>query len=146
VIWATDVRAVKADLVVIDTAPGERQLGASIAIADLILVPCTASGLDIEATERTMAIVNAVRKRRSTPLAAILIPNRVDRRTLEGQQLEEELRLFGETVSSPIGLRSAFFRAFTTGQSVADSAHGQAADVEIKMLCDLVVRMLRKTR
>ena len=77
-----EVRAIRANLLVIDTAPNERLVGASIAIADLVLVPCTASGLDIEATERMMGIVTAVRRRRLAPLTMILVPNRVDRRTL----------------------------------------------------------------
>jgi hypothetical protein len=45
----------------------------------------------------------------------ILVPNRVDRRTLEGQQLVDELTAFGEHVSSPIGYRTAFIRAFSSG-------------------------------
>jgi len=73
--WVQEVRSVEADLVVIDTAPSERHLGASIAVSDLILVPCTASGLDIEATEQTIAIIKAVRGRRSSPLAVVLVPN-----------------------------------------------------------------------
>jgi chromosome partitioning protein len=140
--WVQEVRSVEADLVVIDTAPSERHLGASIAVSDLILVPCTASGLDIEATEQTIAIIKAVRGRRTSPLAVILVPNRVDRRTLEGQQLAHELRNFGEVVGPAIGNRSAFVRAFATGQSVADFASGQGADMDIKKLCDLVERKL----
>jgi chromosome partitioning protein len=140
--WAQEVRTIKADLVVIDTAPSERHLGASIAVSDLILVPCTASGLDIEATEQTIAIIKAVRSRRPSPLAVVLVPNRVDRRTLEGQQLAQELRTFGEIVGPPVGNRSAFVRAFATGQSVADFASGHPADLDIQMLCDLVVREL----
>jgi chromosome partitioning protein len=144
--WVHDIRRVEADIIVIDTAPGERQLGASISIADLILVPCTASGLDIEATERTMGIIEAARRSRSTPLDVILVPNRTDRRTLEGQQLEGELRSFGGMVGPAVGQRSAFVRAFATGQSVADYAGGQPADLEIGKLCDLVVRVIRKKR
>jgi chromosome partitioning protein len=142
--WAHEVRSVQADIVVIDTAPSERQLGASISLANLILVPCTASGLDIEATERTLAIVRTIRGRRRSPLAVILVPNRVDRRTLEGRQLETELGTFGEMVGPTVGYRSAFVRAFAAGQSVADSAPGELADREIKTLCDFVVRELPK--
>src|SRR5262245_54136052 len=58
-IWASDVRKIKADVVVIDTAPNEREMAAAIAMADVILVPCTASGLDIEATAHTLAIIRA---------------------------------------------------------------------------------------
>ena len=140
--WAHYVRGVRAGCLVIDTAPSARELGASIAVANLILVPCTASGLDLEATQRTLAIIGAVRDHRRAPVSVIIVPNRVDRRTLEGQQLYDELRSFGETVSSPIANRSAFVRSFTTGQSVCDFAAGHPADLDIRGLCDLVVEAM----
>jgi len=140
--WANDVRGVKSDYIVIDTAPNEREMGASIALADLILVPCSGSGLDLEATSRTLAIIAAVRSKRKAPLGVILVPNRIDRRTLEGRQLVEELGSFGETVSPPISNRSAFVRAYASGQAIADFAAGQPADLEIQDLCDLVATAL----
>ena len=142
--WAREINSVKAEIVVIDTAPNERQLAAAIALAHVLLVPCTASGLDIEATERLIGIVQAVRRRRTAPLGVILVPNRIDRRTLEGQQLENELRGFGELVAPAIGARAAFVRPFATGQSVADLVPGTPADLEIKALCNVVMRELRK--
>jgi len=144
--WASDVKKISADFVVIDTAPNERHLGASIALADIVLVPCTASGLDLEATGRTMSIVRAVRSRRHAPMAVVLVPNRIDLRTLEGQQLEEELRGFGECVAPAISSRTAFLRAFTSGESVATSTAGGAADRDIQALCDVVQRELKKIR
>jgi chromosome partitioning protein len=140
--WANHIKAVQADYLVIDTAPNEREMAASVALCDLILVPCTASGLDLEATSRTLSIIQAVRNKRKAPLRVILVPNRVDRRTLEGRQLVEELQTFGEPVGPPIANRSAFVRAFSTGQSVGDFAAGQPADLEIRNLCDLVQRVL----
>jgi chromosome partitioning protein len=137
--WASYVRSVRAECLVIDTAPSARELGATIAVADLILVPCTASGLDIEATERTLAIIEAVRDRRRSPVSVVIVPNRVDQRTLEGQQLYDELLTFGEIVSNPISSRSAFVRSFVSGQSVCDFAAGHPADLDIRGLCDLVV-------
>lgn len=142
--WAHYVREVRAGCLVIDTAPSARELGASIAVADLVLVPCTASGLDLEATQRTLAIVGAVRGYRRAPVSVIIVPNRVDRRTLEGQQLYDELQSFGEIVSSPIANRSAFVRSFTTGQSVCDFAAGQPADLDIRGLCDLIVETVSR--
>jgi chromosome partitioning protein len=145
--WASHIKGVPADCLVIDTAPNEREIAASIALCDLILVPCTASGLDLEATSRTLSIIQAVRNKRRAPLRVILVPNRVDRRTLEGRQLVEELHTFGEPVGPPIANRSAFVRAFSTGQSIGDFAAGQPADFEIRTLCDLVERVLpRRTR
>lgn len=139
-LWAKEVRKIKAAVAVIDTAPNEREMAAAIAMADVILVPCTASGLDIEATANTLAIISAARKQRRQNVRVVLIPNRVDRRTLEGRQLVEELREFGETVSPAIANRSAFVRSFSTGQSVATFAPGEPADLEIRAVADIVER------
>ena len=59
--WAKEVQRIKAKYVVIDTAPNDRSLGAACAISDLVLVPCTPSGLDLDATTRTLELVDAVR-------------------------------------------------------------------------------------
>jgi chromosome partitioning protein len=70
------------------------------------------------------------------------VPNRVDRRTLEGKQLIDELIAFGERVSPPIGNRTAFIRAFSTGFPIAGWA-GELAYGEIRALTDLVESFLR---
>ena len=141
-VWVRDVGQVSADYVVIDTAPSDRALGAAIALATLVLVPCTPSGLDVEATVRTLEIIDAVRARRRGRPDMILVPNRVDTRTLEGRQLAEELTGFGETVGPMIADRSSFIRAFASGHAVADTAAGQAASRDIGLLCDLVEQFL----
>lgn len=130
------------EFVVVDTAPNERALAASIAVSNLVLVPCAPSGLDLEATARTLAIINMVSTHRRTPVRLILVPNRVDARTLEGRQLVEELMSFGAAVGPTIGNRSAFVRAFSAGQSVADMPEGQVAHREIELLCDVVEKSL----
>jgi chromosome partitioning protein len=124
--------------VVIDTAPNAREMGASIALANLVLVPCTPSGLDLDATLQTLAIIDAARERRRDQIKVILVPNRLDRRTLEGRQLIDELSEFGELVAPPIASRAAFVRCFTSGQSVASFVPGDAADQEIQQLADAV--------
>jgi chromosome partitioning protein len=141
-VWVRGVSRISANCVVIDTAPNDRALGASIALANLVLVPCTPSGLDVEATVRTLEIIDAVRARRRGYPNMILVPNRVDARTLEGRQLMEELAGFGEVVSPTIGNRTAFIRAFSAGHAVADVASGDAANREIQALCDLLERHL----
>jgi chromosome partitioning protein len=143
--WAQEVRNIEADLVVIDTAPNAREMGASIALANLILVPCTGSGLDLEATAQTLAVINAARERRRDPIKVVLVPNRLDRRTLEGRQLIEALSEFGEIVGPPIASRSAFVRSFTSGQSVASFMPGDAADREIQALAYLVEKAILDT-
>jgi chromosome partitioning protein len=145
-VWVRAVETVSADFVVVDTAPNDRALGASIALANLVLVPCTPSGLDLDATARTLEIIDAVRARRRGYPHMILVPNRVDARTLEGRQLLEELIAFGEVVSPTIGNRASFVRAVSTGHSVAEEAGGAVAHREIQLLCDIVERSLADTR
>jgi len=142
--WMRELRRVAAsyDYVVVDTAPSPRALGASIAIASLVMVPCTPSGLDIEATVGTLEIIKKVRAHRRGHPLLIIVPNRVDARTLEGKQLVDELLAFGEIVSPTIGNRSAFVRAFSVGRSIAEMASGEEGHREIQMLCDLVERNL----
>ena len=136
--WADWVRRVTAEIVVIDTAPNDRALGAAIALANLVVVPCTPSGLDIEATRRTLGLIDEVRRRREMPLGVIIVPNRVDPRTLEGRQVAEELATLGERVGPPIGNRSSFVRSFSSGHAVNESAAGSSADLDIQALCDTV--------
>jgi chromosome partitioning protein len=144
--WAQEVRNIQAGTIVIDTAPNARGMGASIAVADLILVPCTASGLDIDATAQTLAIIKAARERRRDHIQVILVPNRLDGRTLEGRQLVAELGEFSETVAPPITSRLAFVRSFAYGQSVASFAPGDAADKEIQAFADEVEKMVGVAR
>jgi chromosome partitioning protein len=142
--WARELHCVAENhrLVVVDTAPSERALAAAIGVANLLIVPCTPSGLDLEATGAALEIINNVRRRRQGHPPLILVPNRVDIRTLEGRQLVDELIGFGEAVSPTIGNRSAFVRAFSTGRSVAEMPDGEVGHREIQLLCDLVEKIL----
>jgi chromosome partitioning protein len=138
-LWARRVRLIDAACVIVDAPPQDRAVGAAVAISDVLLVPCTPSGLDLESTEHTLGIVSAVRERRPAHLDVLLVPNRVDARTLEGRQVIDELRSFGEAVAGAIGNRSAFVRAFSLGCSVAELARGDKADLEVRGLADQVL-------
>jgi chromosome partitioning protein len=139
--WVRDLNEIgrNFDYVIVDTPPGTRPLGASIALANLVIVPCTPSGLDLEATAKTLEVIDQARGLRRGYPRLILVPNRVDARTREGKQLIDELIGFGEVVSSTIGNRAAFVRAFSTGRSIAEMANGGGeSHREIALLCDLV--------
>jgi chromosome partitioning protein len=142
--WVSSVGLVRSDYVVIDTPPSEAALGAALAIANVVIIPCTPSGLDLEATIKTLEHVQLVRARRTQPLHVILAPNRVDRRTLEGKQLAEELGRFGEIVTEPIGSRSAFVRSFFFGRSIGMLDPRGPGVQEVRHLLDLVLRCLNE--
>jgi chromosome partitioning protein len=141
--WVIAVKRIRSDFVIVDTPPSEDALAASIALANVTIIPCLPSGLDLAATNRTLEIVNAVRGMRGDDVHVILTPNRVDRRTLEGRQLVDELEEYGEIVAPPIGNRSAFVRAFSLGNSVGDLDPYGLGIGELRELCDLVERCLQ---
>ena len=128
--------------VVVDTPPNEHALHASTRVSCLVLVPCTPSGLDLEAMVGTLEIIDTVRAGQHGHPRLIIEPNRVDVRTLEGRQFVEELTGFGEVIGPTIGDRSAFVRAFSAGRSVADMTDGQVAHREIQLLCNLIEKCL----
>jgi chromosome partitioning protein len=138
--WVRKLNDVAADYsyVIVDTAASARAYVASITASNLVLVPCTPSGLDLEGTVVALELVDEIRGNRNGLPGVILVPNRVDARTLEGKQLFNELVGFGETVSPTIGYRSAFVRAFNSGRSIAETVGGRAGHREIQILCNLV--------
>lgn len=138
--WIRELNEVAADYeyAVVDTAPSARAYVASIAAAGLVIMPCTPSGLDLEATVAGLELVDEIRPSRQGLPRIILAPNRVDGRTLEGKELAGELTALGEVVSPTIGYRSAFVRAFFAGRSIAETAGGLAGCREIQQLCNLV--------
>lgn len=139
--WAMATGQLQHRILVVDCAPNDRSLEAVVAFANLVLLPCMPSSLDVETTARTLATMRRVRGSRLNEPRVLIVPNRVDRRTLEGQQLVEELEELGEPVAPPIGKRSSFVRAFAAGQSVRDVARNSSADIEIQALADLVIQL-----
>jgi len=135
--WVRQTKTVTADYIVIDSAPNTQTIIAPIAIATVTLVPCTPSGLDLEGTVRTLHVVDSVR-RRWPQRRCVIVPNRVDSRTLEGRQFVDELERFGEPVSPSVGNRVSFVRAFANGQAVSDLEPGGAAAHEVHHLCDFL--------
>ena len=96
--WIRRLNEVAADYeyAIVDTAPSARAYVASIAAAGLIIMPCTPSGLDLEATVAGLELVDEIRPSRQGLPRIILVPNRVDGRTLEGKELAGELMALGK--------------------------------------------------
>jgi chromosome partitioning protein len=132
--WANNLRRLLTEVMVIDTAPSDFAVSASVEVADLLVVPCTPSTLDLESTLRTLEIIHAARGQLERPPSVLLVPNRVDMRTLEGRQAFDELESFGEVVAASIGSRTAFVRSSASGQWVSDFDPDGAADLEVREL------------
>lgn len=136
--WREALSDIPAQFLMIDSAPNAEAVAASVAVSHLVVVPCTPSGLDIEATKRTLEMVREVERSAGRRIGRLLVPNRVDFRTLEGRQFVDELRALGEIVGPPVGDRTAFVRAFSSGQTIHEFASGSPADHEIQNLCSII--------
>jgi chromosome partitioning protein len=147
--WVARVLALKtaADYVVVDLPP---QLGSGIAsallIADLLVVPVSPSGVDLRATGRALELLRRARAvRGGAKPAAMLVPSRVDRRTVIGRQVHSTLERFGLKVGPEIRQRSAHVHAFAAGTWIGADAPGSPAHREIRVLRDRVEELLEES-
>ncbi len=138
--WADRVLNLNADHVIIDCPPhiGPATL-AAIGIADMVLIPVTASGADLVATDQALSLVHdaqAVRKD-GGPLC-LLVPSKVDRRTSVGRELAAALERFDEPVGPEIGQRAALVDAFTVGAWIGQYAPRNVAREQFRELANAI--------
>lgn len=137
--WVSQVRKIGTEVLILDCPPHlDAALGAAVGLADLALLPCGPSGLDMMAMSEVLGVIRQAREHRSGKPAVMVVPNRVDRRTSEGREIVDELGKLGEPVGPALAYRSAFVRAFNTGDTVGAFAPGTPADSEVKALADAI--------
>lgn len=113
-------------------------------IADLVLVPVTASGVDLAATRTVVDLIRRARMlRHSDSPKCLIVPSKIDRRTDAGRRIDEHAASFGETVGPAIHQRTAFVEAFGAGQWIGDYAPQSSAHYDIASLAIAVKRTLR---
>lgn len=113
-------------------------------IADLVLIPVTASGIDLVATEAAVELVRQARAaRQSANPRCLIVPSKIDRRTDAGRQIDQKLSVFGEAVGPTIHQKIAFVEAFGAGKWIGEYAPQSAAHYDISSLAIAVKRSLR---
>jgi chromosome partitioning protein len=142
--WGRRVLALDAEYIVIDCPP---QIGlvtdAAIGISDLVLIPCTPSTADLLATVSAVDLVRAARGARNDGgPKCLLVPSRVDTRTVAGRDIEAALKKFKEPVGPVIHQRAAFVDCFSANRSIGDHAPGGSAHRDIQALATRVRKML----
>ena len=105
-----------ADLVIIDTAPKSESASLAAAIcADLIVIPCRASSLDIDAVGDSVAIAELARK------PAIFVLNDCRASSTLPKLAAEALKEYGQTISPiRIGSRVGFVKSLAEGKGVIE--------------------------
>lgn len=135
--------AALADFAVIDLPPHIGvTMAAAFVLADLVLVPVTASGADLRATGRALEFLGAAREARGDGKPdCFVVPSKVDRRTAAGREIETVLHDFGERVAPAISQRSAHVDAFTARDWIGSYQPRSAGHDEFVTLAALVRRL-----
>ena len=135
-----------ADVVLIDTPPGAPEIAYEAAlVADLMLLPCGASPLDLFALKEALSLALKARaERRSKKPRIRFVPSKVLMSTNLGRGLASSLKDMGKKVLPPIGQRIVVAEAVASGLTVAEYAPTSAAHEEFRELAKAVDKVLRK--
>lgn len=128
----------EAELIIVDTPPHtEIDAKAAIRSADLVLVPCQPSTLDIWASQATVEL--AAKERRKVAMVLNRVPAR-------GRSIEEARNALQELgapcLPTQLGNRQAFVTSVTAGLGVVESEGKSAAADEVRALAEDVARRL----
>jgi chromosome partitioning protein len=135
-----------ADLIVIDTPPGMPETTFQAALlADLMLLPCGASALDLFALKEAVSLALRARaKRRSKKPRIRFVPSRVPGNTNLGRGLSDSLEKMGKKVLPPIGQRIAVAESVASGLTLSEYAPHSPARAEFAELARAVDKILRR--
>ena len=135
-----------ADIVLIDTPPGMPEVAFQAALAaDLMLLPCGPSPLDLFALKPALGLALKARaERRSKKPRIRFVPSKVLRNTNLGRGLESSLRDMGKKVLPPIGQRIVVAEAVASGLTVSEYAPDSPAHEEFRELAKQIDKILRR--
>lgn len=143
-IWMRRVLELPGDITVIDCPPHTgATTQAAIGIADLVLVPVGASGLDLVATASATELIAKARQARGgmAPLC-LIVPSRVIGRTRNAREMPAAAAMLRERLGPAIHQRVAFVDAFTAGEWIGALEPGGAGHREIEDLTTTLERMI----
>jgi chromosome partitioning protein len=132
------------DLVIVDTPPGLPEITYQAAlVADLLLLPCGPSPLDLFSLKEALSLALKARaERRSKRPRIRFVPSKVLLNTNLGRSLSSSLEEMGKKVLPPIGQRIAVAEAVVTGLTVCEYAPNSVARMEFKDLAKAVQKIV----
>jgi chromosome partitioning protein len=132
--------------VLIDTPPGAPEIAYEAAmVADLMLLPCGPSRLDLFALKDALALGLKARAERGSKKPRIrFVPSKVLKSTNLGRGLASSLHDMGKKVLPGIGQRIVVAEAVSSGLTVAEFAPHSAAHEEFRELAKAVDKILKK--
>ena len=132
------------DLVIVDTPPGLPEITYQAAlVADLLLLPCGPSPLDLFSLKEALSLALKARaERRSKRPRIRFVPSKVLLNTNLGRSLSSSLEEMGKKVLPPIGQRIAVAEEVVTGLTVCEYAPNSVARMEFKDLAKAVQKIV----
>ncbi len=135
-----------ADIVLVDTPPGIPDVAyQTMLVADLVLLPCGPSPLDLFPLKDSLAMALKARaERRSRRPRIRFVPSKVLKNTNLGRELADSLEKMGKKVLPGIGQRIVVAEAVLSGLTVREYAPGSVAEEEFAALAKAVNKILHK--
>ena len=133
------------DIVVIDTPPGVPETTYQAALAaDLMLLPCGPSPLDLFALKDALSLsLKARAERRSKKPRIRFVPSKVLMNSNLSRDLASSLKDMGKKVLPAIGQRVVVAEAVASGLSVSEYAPHSPAHEEFRALAKAVEKVLK---
>ena len=134
------------DIVIIDTPPGAEDIAYhAMLVADLVLLPCGPSPLDLFPLKEALGLALKARAtRRSKKPRIRFVPSKVVKNTNLGRELSSSLEEMGKKVLPGIGQRVAVAEAVMSGLTVREYAPGSPAQGEFEQLAKAVDKIMRR--
>ena len=135
-----------ADIVLIDTPPGMPDVVYQAALAaDLMLLPCGPSPLDLFALKEALSLALKARaERRSKKPRIRFVPSKVLATSRLSRDLSISLEKMGKKSLPPIGQRVVVAEAVGSGMTIAEFAPNSTAHEEFRELAKAVLKVLKK--
>jgi chromosome partitioning protein len=135
-----------ANVILIDTPPGLPDTAyQAILLADLVLLPCGPSPLDLFPLKEALGLALKARAERGSKKPRIrFVPSKVLMNTNLGRGLSSSLEGMGKKVLPSIGQRIVVAEAVTKGLTVHEYAPGSAAHAEFEQLAKAVDKIVSR--
>lgn len=135
-----------ADVILIDTPPGMPETAYQAALlADLVLLPCGPSPLDLFALKEALSLALKARaQRRSKKPRIRFVPSKVMTTTNLGRQLSSSLEAMGKKVLPAISQRVVVAEAVISGLTVREFAPNSPSADEFAHLAKAVDKIARR--
>jgi chromosome partitioning protein len=135
-----------ADIVLVDTPPGIQDVTyQAMLVADLVLLPCGPSPLDLFPLKEALGLALKARaERRSKKPRIRFVPSKILKNTNLGRGLSSSLEQLGKKVLPGIGQRIVVAEAVVSGLTVREYAPGSTAQAEFEQLAKAVIKIVRR--